>query len=42
VTLNYEIEHYVFGIPSMLLLALIIVLACIGGVFAFVILGRNS
>ena len=42
VTLNYEIEHYIFGIPSMLLLALIIVLACVGGVFAFVILGRKS
>jgi len=42
VTLNYEIEHYVFGIPSMLFLALIIVLACVGGVFAFVILGRKS
>jgi hypothetical protein len=42
VTLNYEIQHYVFGIPSMLLLALIIVLACVGGVFAFVILGRKS
>jgi hypothetical protein len=41
-TLNYEIQHYVFGIPSMLLLALIIVLACVGGVFAFVILGRKS
>jgi hypothetical protein len=42
VTLNYEIEHYVFGIPSMFLLVIIIVLACVGGVFAFVILGRKS
>jgi hypothetical protein len=42
VTLNYEIAHYVFGIPSMLFLVLIIVLACVGGVFAFVILGRKS
>jgi len=41
VYLNYEIQHYVFGIPSMLLLALIIVLACVGGVFAFVILGKS-
>jgi hypothetical protein len=41
-TLNYEIQHYVFGIPSMLFLALLIVLACVGGVFAFVILGRKS
>jgi hypothetical protein len=42
VTLNYEIDHYIFGIPQMLFMALIIVLACVGGVFAFVILGRKS
>jgi hypothetical protein len=41
VYLNYEIQHYVFGIPQMLFMALIIVLACVGGVFAFVILGRK-
>jgi hypothetical protein len=41
VTLNYEIDHYVFGMPQMLFMALIIVLACVGGVFAFVILGRK-
>jgi hypothetical protein len=42
VYLNYEIDHYVFGMPQMLFMALIIVLACVGGVFAFVILGRKS
>ena len=42
VTLNYEIDHYIFGIPQMLFMALIIVLACVGGVAAFVLLGRNS
>jgi hypothetical protein len=42
VTLNYEIDHYVFGMPQMLFMALIIVLACVGGVFAFIILGRKS
>jgi hypothetical protein len=42
VTLNYEIDHYIFGIPQMLFMALIIVLACVGGVFAFVILGRKT
>jgi hypothetical protein len=42
VTLNYEIDHYVFGMPQMLFMVLIIVLACVGGVFAFVILGRKS
>jgi hypothetical protein len=42
VTLNYEIDHYIFGIPQMLFMALIIVLACVGGVAAFVLLGRNA
>jgi hypothetical protein len=41
VYLNYEIQHYVFGIPQILFMALIIMLACVGGVFAFVILGRK-
>ena len=41
VTLNYEIDHYIFGIPQMLFMVLIIVLACVGGVAAFVLLGRN-
>ena len=41
VTLNYEIQHYIFGIPQMLFMALIIVLACVGGVAAFVMLGRT-
>ena len=42
VYLNYEIDHYIFGMPQMLFMALIIVLACVGGVFAFVILGKKS
>ncbi len=42
VTLNYEIQHYIFGIPQMLFMVLIIVLVCIGGVVAFVLLGRSS
>lgn len=41
VTLNYEAQHYVFGIPQMLFLTIIIVLACIGGVAAFVLMGRT-
>jgi hypothetical protein len=41
VTLNYEVQHYIFGIPQMLFLIIIIVLACIGGVAAFVMLGKT-
>ena len=42
VTLNYEIDHYIFGIPQMFFMVLIIVLACIGGVVAYVLLGKTS
>jgi hypothetical protein len=38
VTLDYEVDHYVFGMPQMLFLTIIIVLACIGGVAAFVVM----
>jgi hypothetical protein len=41
VTLDYEVQHYIFGIPQMLFLTIIIVLACIGGVAAFVLMGRT-
>jgi hypothetical protein len=42
VTLNYEVQHYIFGMPQMFFMTLIIVVACVGGVFAFVILGKTS
>ena len=41
VTLDYEVQHYIFGMPQMLFMVLIIVLACIGGVVAYVLLGRT-
>jgi len=40
VTLNYEIQNYVFGIPKMLFLTLIIVGICLVGVVIFVFLGK--
>jgi len=40
VTLNYEIEHYIFGIPQMLFLTIIIVLVCLAAVTAFVLMGK--
>ncbi len=40
VTLNYEIQHYVFGMPQMLFLTIIVVLVCIGAVTMFVLMGR--
>lgn len=40
VTLNYEIQHYIFGIPQMLFLTIIIVLVCMGAVTAFMLMGK--
>jgi len=40
VTLNYEIEHYIFGIPQNLFLTLIIVLVCMGAVATFILMGK--
>lgn len=40
VTLDYEIQHYIFGIPQMLFLTLIIVLVCMGAVATFILMGK--
>jgi len=40
VTLNYEIAHYIFGIPQMLFLTIIIVLVCMGAVATFILMGK--
>ncbi len=40
VALNYEVEHYVFGIPQMLFLAIIVVLVCVGAVAVFILMGK--
>jgi|YelNatPaOPRAMG01_1025707.scaffolds.fasta_scaffold07670_9 hypothetical protein len=40
VTLDYEIEHYIFGIPQMFFLTIIIVLVCLAAVATFVLMGK--
>jgi hypothetical protein len=40
VTLNYEIQHYIFGIPQMLFLTIIITVFCIGAVATFTLMGK--
>ena len=40
VTMNCEIEHYIFGIPQMLFMALIIVVICVVMVAVFVLMGK--
>ncbi len=40
VTLNYEIQHYIFGIPQMLFLAIIMAVVCVGAVATFTLMGK--
>ena len=40
VALDYEIEHFIFGIPQNLFLTLIIVLVCMGAVSTFILMGK--
>ncbi|MEM4703739.1 MAG: emp24/gp25L/p24 family protein [Candidatus Bathyarchaeia archaeon] len=41
VSLNYEVQHYIFGMPQMLFLTLIVVLVCIVMVAVFVFMGKQ-
>lgn len=40
VTLDYEIDHYIFGIPQMLFLAIIIAIVCVIAVAVFIFMGN--
>ena len=40
VTLDYEVQHYIFGIPQMLFLTIIIVLVCVAAVAVFILMGK--
>ena len=40
VSLDYEIQHYIFGLPQMLFLTLIIVVFCVGAVVVFILMGK--
>jgi len=40
VTLDYEVQHYIFGIPQMLFLTIIIVLVCMAAVATFIFMGK--
>jgi hypothetical protein len=40
VTLDYEVQHYIFGIPQMLFLTIIIVVICVAAVAVFIFMGK--
>jgi len=42
VTLDYEVDHYILGMPQMLFLTLVIVLVCLIMVATYVLLGKTS
>ncbi|MGB9756783.1 MAG: hypothetical protein ACPLVJ_03270 [Candidatus Bathyarchaeales archaeon] len=41
VTLDYEVEHYIFGVPQMLFLTVIIAIICVIAVAAFILLSKT-
>jgi multisubunit Na+/H+ antiporter MnhC subunit len=42
VVLDYEVEHYIFGMPQMLFLTFIIVGTCIVAVTVFILMSKHS
>ena len=40
VSLDCEVQHYVFGIPQMLFLTMVIVVFCVGAVAVFILRGK--
>ena len=41
VTLDYEVEHYIFGVPQMLFLTIIIAIICVIAVATFILLSKT-
>lgn len=41
VALDYEVEHYIFGIPQMLFLVMIIAVICVVAVAVFILMGKS-
>jgi hypothetical protein len=40
VTLDYEIDHYIFGIPQMFFLTILIAVVCVAAVAVFILMGK--
>jgi hypothetical protein len=41
VTLNHEVQHYIFGIPQMLFFVMIVAAICVAMAAAFVLMGKR-
>ncbi|UCE43682.1 MAG: emp24/gp25L/p24 family protein [Candidatus Bathyarchaeota archaeon] len=42
VTLNYDVEHYILGVPQEMFLTMIIVIICVLAVAAFILVGKPN
>jgi len=40
VSMDYEVQHYIFGMPQMLFLTMIIVVICVAAVAVFILMGK--
>jgi len=40
VTLDFEVQHYIFGMPQMLFLTIVIVIVCVAAVAVFILMGK--
>ena len=40
VSLDYEVQHYIFGMPQMLFLTIIVVVVCVAAVAVFILMGK--
>ncbi len=41
VYLDYEIDHYIFGMPQMFFMTIIIAIVCVAAVAVFILMGRR-
>jgi len=41
VSLEYEVQHYILGMPQMLFLTIIVVLVCVAAVAVFILMGKR-
>jgi hypothetical protein len=41
VSLDYEVQHYILGMPQMLFLTMVIVLICVAMVAVFILMGKR-
>jgi hypothetical protein len=41
ITLEYEIEHYLFGLPQMLFMVLVVAVICVAAVAVFILMGKS-